>query len=158
MKSPFRLKIGSRSKKLVTDSHSSKPNTPGLCVSLARIGTPGPRSPLRCHLPKCPVAYPTLRNASGNGLLLSPQSVPVAVHTCSHVRSTGQHAGASWRANRRSSIESIEPQASCGHRVQMRSLQDRVIVVSRLPPALVVCHHEHNIRAGRIAGQNRTRS
>ena len=42
--------------KLVTDTHTSKPNLLGPWVSFLRIGTPGPRNPLRCHFPKCPVA------------------------------------------------------------------------------------------------------
>ena len=62
---PLRPRTGSRSKKLSAETHSSKPNLPGFSGSAARMARPGivvvflsPFLPLRCHLPKCPVAYP----------------------------------------------------------------------------------------------------
>lgn len=56
--SPLRLNFQSFSKKLLVENHVSKPNRPGFSGSVAGISLPWPLTPLRCHLPKCPVAYP----------------------------------------------------------------------------------------------------
>ena len=49
---PLSAKMGLMSKKLVTLNHLSNPNSPGPYSSSSKIGTPGPRIPFKCHLPK----------------------------------------------------------------------------------------------------------
>ena len=46
--SPVRLRMGSLSKKLGAESHSSKPLAPGFTGLFPYVGP-------RCHLPKCPL-------------------------------------------------------------------------------------------------------
>ena len=43
-------------------------------------------------------------------------------------------------------VKTIEPQAVFGHRIEVRGFKNRMIVVPRLAPTLVICHDKYDIR------------
>jgi hypothetical protein len=59
----------------------------------------------------------------------------------------GHHAGSRGRAVEVRRVEVVQPQSGGGQRVEVRRLEFRMAVVSCVAPALVVGHHEDDIRA-----------
>ena len=82
-------------------------------------------------------------------LFLMPQRVSVVEHAGAVVGASGQNRGASGRTHRPAGIKSLEPQSIGSHRIKVRRFECGMISVTGLPPALIVRHHEHNVRLGR---------
>ncbi len=49
-------------------------------------------------------------------------------------------------------VETVEAQPARGERVEVRGLEFGVTVVAGVAPALIVGHHEHDVRTRRRAG------
>jgi len=108
-------------------------------------------------LSKMPRRVTGIGESLGNRFFLETKSVTMTLNSSSPIRSPSQNRSASRRANRRSGIKPIKPKPTRCHRIKIRRFQNRVVVVTRLPPALVVRHHQNDIRLGRINGSGTTR-
>ena len=71
------------------------------------------------------------------------------------VRSSREYTGAGWRTYRRSGIKPVEAQAAGRHGIEIRRLEDRVIVIAGQPPALVVGHDQDDVGVAAIGSQGR---
>ena len=105
--------------------------------------------------PAQPVEMPLSEMASGvarmfhrlrQRLLLMTQRATVRIDARAVVRPAGQHASAGRRADRPTRVEAVESQSVGGHGVEVGGLQQRVVVVTGLAPALVIRHHEDDVR------------
>ena len=80
-------------------------------------------------------------------LFLTAQGEAVIEHARAIVRSAGQHRCPCGRANWPTSIKAIKPQPRLGHGIKVRRLEQGMIVVPGLSPALIIGHHEDHVGA-----------
>ncbi len=69
----------------------------------------------------------------------------------------GHNAGPGRRTNRRRGVEAIESQTGRGRLVEVGRFEHRMTVVGHVAPALIVGHHQHDVRAFRPRRRATTR-
>ena len=82
----------------------------------------------------------------GDGFFLKTEGVSVILDSRAIIGAPCQDGGSTRRAVGCSGIETIEAKAVRSHLVEVGCENVRVVVVARLTPALIVGHHEDNVR------------
>ena len=118
-------------------------------------GNSRPTQSVEVPLPKMSggIARPSERYRQG--LLLLAQGKTVALHSGPVVRPPGQDRRPGWRTHRTSRIEPVEAQPARRHRIEVRGLENGVVVIPGLSPTHVVRHDEDDVRFLRVAGDER---
>ena len=59
---------------------------------------------------------------------------------------SGENGRPSWRADGSTSIKTIETQPISSHFIQVGCLKDWMVIITGLPPPLVICHDQNKVR------------